>query len=86
MDKILAGAITAVAAVALVFFIILLTTLMGALVGWVVGLFFSETILGTLSRFGIDVVGLQMWQLGATLAFVGSFFKAHQSNTNKAGK
>ena len=84
MDKILAGAFTAVAAVALVFFIILLTTLMGALVGWVVGLFFSETILGTLSRFGIDVMGLQMWQLGATLAFVGSFFKAHQHNTAEA--
>lgn len=83
MDKILAGAFGAVAMVALVFFIVILGTLMGALAGWIVGLFFSTTILSTLARFGVDVMGLQMWQLGATLAFCGSFFKAHQSVTKK---
>lgn len=83
MDKVLTGALMAFGVVALVFFMVILTTLMGALAGWVVGIFFSDTILGTLQRFGVDVVGLQMWQLGATLAFVGAFFKAHQHNKAK---
>lgn len=83
MDKIIAGALGALALVALVFFIVILGTLMGAVAGWIVGLFFGETILTTLSRFGVDVLGLQMWQLGATLAFVGSFFKAVQHSGSK---
>jgi len=78
MDKVITGALAAVAVVALVFCLIILTTLMGAVAGWVVGLFFGETILTTLSRFGVDVAGLQMWQLGATLAFIGGFFRAYQ--------
>ncbi len=78
MDKVLAGAFGVVAVVGLVFCIVILGTLMGAVAGWIVGLFFSNTILSTLSRFGVDVMGLQMWQLGATLAFIGSFFKAIQ--------
>lgn len=86
MSDLVTGALGAIAVVALLFFLVILTTLMGAVAGWAVGLFFEQTILGTLARFGVNVEGLQMWQLGATLAFVGSFFKAHQSNTNKAGK
>ena len=83
MDKILAGAFGALAVVTLVFFIVVLGTLMGAVAGWIVGLFFGETILSTLSRFGVSTLGLQMWQLGATLAFVGSFFKAYQHTGSK---
>lgn len=70
------NAIGAFLVVAALFFLIVFSTLMGAVAGWVVGLFFSDTILGTLQRFGINTLGLSMWQLGATLAFVGSFFKA----------
>lgn len=84
MGKFIAAALSAVAAVAFVFFIVILGTLMGAIAGWIIGLFFSNTILSTLARFGVDVVDLRMWQLGATLAFVGSFFKAIQNSRSKA--
>ncbi|UXO93813.1 hypothetical protein Pan1_98 [Pseudanabaena phage Pan1] len=76
MSDFVTGALGAIAVVALLFFLVILTTLMGAVAGWAVGLFFEQTILSTLARFGVNVAGLTMWQLGATLAFVGSFFKA----------
>lgn len=44
----------------------------GALFGWVIGCFFSATFLGLLSQIGIT--GFSMWQIGAFLGFVGSFF------------
>lgn len=83
MSDFVTGVLGAIAVVALLFFLVILTTLMGAVAGWAVGLFFEQTILSTLARFGVNVAGLTMWQLGATLAFVGSFFKAHQSVTRK---
>jgi len=52
----------------------ILGPLVGALSGLIVGVFFSTPILHTLSAFGVD--GVTMWQLGATLGFVGGFFKA----------
>lgn len=46
--------------------------LMGVVFGWVIGLFFGATILGILADLGIS--GYAMWQIGAFLGFVGSFF------------
>lgn len=66
------------------FGLILLTTLGGMLAGWVVGLFFTDMILGVLARTGFDTVGLALWQLGGALGFIGSFFKSIQTNTNTA--
>jgi integral membrane sensor domain MASE1 len=48
--------------------------LIGALTGALVGLFFSTPILHVLSQAGLE--GVTMWQVGATLGFVGGFFKA----------
>lgn len=76
MRAVIAGASSAVTIVAVVFLVACLNTIMGAFAGWVVGLFFSNSILGTLARFGVDVADLQMWQLGAMLGFVGSSFKS----------
>ena len=60
--------------VPLIFFgTVLLGTLGGICVGWVVGLFFSNTILGIFSQLGIHDVS--MWQVGAFLGFVGPFFR-----------
>jgi hypothetical protein len=50
----------------------LLGSLFGAFGGWVVGLFFSDTILGILAQLGIK--GVAMWQVGLFLGFVGGFF------------
>jgi len=61
--------------------LIILGPLVGALSGLIVGIFFSTPILNTLSAFGVD--GVTMWQLGATLGFVGGFFKAVVTNGGK---
>jgi hypothetical protein len=58
----------------------LLGTLGGALVGWIVGLFFEDTIKLVLASFGINA-DYAMWQLGATLGFIGSFFKPISSSS-----
>lgn len=60
----------------LLFIIPLIGVVVGAFAGWVVGLFFEGTVLGTLSRFGVNSSGLEVWQVGATLGFVGGFFKS----------
>lgn len=73
MDKILVilgGGVATIAGLAL---LVILGTLLGACTGWFIGLFFGETILATLSGFGAS--GFTMWQLGATLGFIGPFFR-----------
>lgn len=73
-----------IALVSLVFFAPLIGVLFGAFSGWVVGLFFADTVLGFLARIGIDVSGLNMWQVGAALGFLGAFFRSsHTSNSSK---
>jgi hypothetical protein len=54
---------------------------MGAFSGWVVGLFFSETILGFLATFGIK--GFAMWQVGLSLGFIGGFFRSSHTINHK---
>ena len=44
----------------------------GLIFGWFIGLFFESTILGIFAQIGIT--GFSMWQIGAFLGFVGSFF------------
>lgn len=56
--------------------ILLLGVLGGALVGWVVGWFFTETITAGFLVFGVDISSLAMWQVGAFLGFVSGFFKS----------
>ena len=56
-------------------------TFFGAFAGWAVGMFFAETILGFLSRLGIDVNGLAMWEIGASLGFISGFLRT--SSTSK---
>ena len=77
MEKVVL-ALGAVVLVAVVLFAaVLLGTVFGALGGWVVGLFFSETMLGIFAALGIK--GFAMWQIGAFLGFVGAFFKTNVS-------
>lgn len=59
------------------FLLIIAGTLMGALAGWAVGLFFNDTILGIAAQLGIRDVA--MWQLGAFLGFIGGFLKTKVS-------
>lgn len=59
-----------------------LGTLFGAFAGWLVGIFFGDTILDFLSRVGVRTDGLSMWQAGAALGFIGGYLKTtiHQKS------
>ena len=63
-----------------IFFFPIIAVFFGALSGWIVGLFFEETILGILSQMGIKNVS--MWQVGAFAGFFGGFLKTkvHQKD------
>ena len=84
MGQVLAGAAMAVGLVLLVIVMVILGTFFGGVAGWIVGLFFTDTIMGTLNRFGVDTMGMTMWQLGATLGFISGFFKASGVKVNKS--
>ena len=75
--KVIVGSLLVVAGL---FIVVSFGTLIGALSGWVVGLFFGDTILGILACLGIT--GFKMWQIGAFLGFVGGFFKSSLSSSN----
>ena len=47
--------------------------LLGAYLGWFIGLFFGKAIIGIFAQIGIS--GFSMWQIGAFLGFVSCFFK-----------
>ena len=68
---------TAFGAIALgiggIFFFVIFGTLLGGIAGWIVGLVFSDTILGILAQIGIKNV--TMFQFGALMGFVGGFLK-----------
>ena len=57
------------------------STFFGAFAGWAVGLFFADTVLGFLSRLGVDVNGLAMWEIGASLGFIGGFLRTSVSTS-----
>ena len=74
MEKIIISLLAAL----LIVVVVLLSTLVGAFVGWLVGLFFDETILGIFACLGIT--GFKMWQIGAFLGFVSGFFRSSISS------
>lgn len=82
MGQAFAGALMAVGLVMLIIVMVILGTFFGGVAGWIVGLFFTETIMVTLSRFGIETFDLTMWELGATLGFVSGFFKSTKVQKN----
>lgn len=69
----------AVAFTALLFISVLFGTVIGAFAGWVVGLVFTDTMI-TLAKM-LGQPGMEAWQLGAILGFVGSFFRSSSSSS-----
>lgn len=59
----------------LVFFVCLLTTVVGGILGWVVGLVFPFVIVSLNTVLGLS---LSSFQMGAVLGFVGGFFRSNQ--------
>lgn len=78
-ENVFAGVILAAGTAALFILLVIFSTLAGAVVGWVVGWFFGDTILGIMNQLGIH--GITMWQLGAFLGFVGSFFRTSTTHS-----
>ena len=63
----------------------LVGVLSGAFVGWAVSLFgFAPLILDFLRRIGVDTAGLELWQVGAALGFLGAFFRSPNFNQGKS--
>ena len=83
MGQLIAGALTALGVVLVIIVLAILGTFFGGVAEWIVGLFFTVTIMTTLARFGVDVYRMSMWQLGATLGFISGFFKASGVKVNK---
>ena len=77
MDKFVKVMGAAVLSVGGIFMLVCLGTLFGAAAGWIVGLFFGETILFVLAKLGST--GIAMWQFGAFMGFVGGFLKTKVS-------
>lgn len=82
MGQAVAGAFMALGLVMLIIVMVILGTFFGGVAGWIVGLFFTDTIMQTLNRIGVDTMGMTMWQLGATLGFVSGFFKSTKVQKN----
>lgn len=68
------------AVIILAFFFCILGVIGGIVSGWIVGLFFTDLIIGFIGRFGVDTVGLEVWHVGGALGFLGSFFKSVHTN------
>jgi len=68
---------------ALVFFAPLIGVVFGAFSGFIVGLFFEQTITEFMTRAGFEMAGYHVWQIGAALGFLGAFFRSPQAATAK---
>lgn len=82
MKDLFTGAAAAVLVVLAVILMVILGTFFGGVAGWIVGLFFTDTIMSTLDAFGVETFELSMWQLGATLGFISGFFKSSGVKVN----
>lgn len=60
---------------ALLFVSPLIGVLAGVFSGFVVSLFFDETIREGFKLFGVDMGNYTLWQMGGFLGFVGSFIR-----------
>lgn len=67
---------------AIVIFLAIFGTLAGIIGGWIVGLFFTDLIVGFIGRFGVNTAGLEVWQIGGVLGFLGGYFKSVQTSTS----
>jgi hypothetical protein len=83
-EKLVAGVGAAFLAIGSIFLLVTLGTLIGALAGWIVGLFFGDTILGILNQLGVK--GISMWQFGAFMGFTGGFLKTKVTAEVKPAK
>lgn len=62
----------------LIFLSPIINVFTGAFAGLIVSLVFNDTVLKGLSAFGVHTNDLTLWQIGATLGFVGGFFRIFQ--------
>ena len=58
------------------FFGVLLSALIGAFAGWVLGFVFPSTMALASTMLGIEAAP---WQLGVIFGFIGGFFRSHNN-------
>jgi hypothetical protein len=75
-----AGKVTAgLLITASLFLVVIFGTLLGAVTGYIVGLFFTPTLTHVMEALGIHDVAV--WQLGAFLGFTGPFLRTSVTTT-----
>lgn len=72
-------AVAIVTVLGMMFFLPLISSTIGAFVGFVVGLVFDDTMMLMAKMLGIPEAS--SWQLGMILGFVGGFFKSNTSTS-----
>jgi len=80
MDKVLIVLLGGIGVAALFFIAIILSAVFGGIAGWAVGGVFPY-VTDTIRE--LSGVTLTNFQLGATLGFVGSFFRSSSSSSSK---
>lgn len=81
LGGVIAGIVLVVGAVGATLIVsALFAPILGAIAGYIVGLFFGDTLQLLADMLGIP--NAEPYQLGAMLAFVGAFFKSTLSNSN----
>ena len=74
-----------IVAAASLFALLLVSTVLGCAAGWAVGLIFSDAIFTFLTAVGMDVEHLEMYQVGASLGFIGGFFRSTFTGSRSNG-
>jgi hypothetical protein len=72
-ENLMAILLAALGIAGLLFVAVILSTLIGGIVGWIIGLVFPYVIATLNTLTGLTLTGFEM---GAALGFVGSFFKS----------
>lgn len=81
LEKIIEAVFAAFLVIALFVIMPILVAIMGGFGAWACGLLFEDTIRGVLRTIGVNLDAFSMFQIGATLGFIGSYFRTTFSST-----
>lgn len=79
--KLVEAVFAAVVFASVLIIIPIITAALGGFGAWACGLLFEDTIRSVLRAVGINLDAFSMFQIGATLGFVSSYFRPSLSST-----
>jgi hypothetical protein len=82
MKGVIEGVVSAIVVGALLFFVMVVGTIVGGILGWCVEHTFVADFVGIgFNLFGLHIENSQLPAVGAVLGFVGGFFKSTASHS-----